>query len=375
MKNIKLLFLIVIVFCQTTFSQVDSEVDEIITTVQQKYVPDGRLGVFKIEPEMVDGKLTLNGETDNQVALDELLSELRANKIAFENSILILPDTALRGAHYAVVIVSVGNMRSKNGHDNEMVSQVLLGTELKVLKKRGGFYYVQTPDKYLGWIESGSIKLYTGASISEWRDSQKLIYTDLFGIIYSKEETSSEPILDIVVGAVVKFVAKEGTWYKVENPDGRIGYISEDKLEDKDSWEKSRELSFYNLFETAKRFMGFPYLWGGTSSKGLDCSGFVKTIFFLNGMTLPRDASQQALVGEKIIPEKDYKNVNKGDLLFFGSTDKNGKQRVTHVAMYIGDLNFIHCASFVQIESLDPNSPIYDKYHSERLLKITRHIK
>ena len=375
MKTIKLLFLIIVVFYQTTFSQVDSKVDEIIAMVQQKYVPDSRLGVFKIEPEMVDKKLKLNGETDNKTALDELLTELQTNKIVFENNILILPDTALRGNHYAVVAVSVANMRSNIGHSAEMVNQVLLGTELKVLKKRDGFYYIQTPDKYLGWVESSSLQLYTEVSISEWRGCKQLIYTDLFGIIYSEKETTSEPVLDIVVGSLIKLVSKDGTWYKVENPDGRIGYIPTDKAEEKDGWDKSRKLTFDNLFKTGKRFMGFPYLWGGTSSKGLDCSGFVKTIFYLNGMTLPRDASQQALVGEEIILEENYKNVNKGDLLFFGSPDKDGRQRVTHVAMYIGDCNFIHCAGFVQLNSLDPNSPIYDKYHSERLVKITRHIK
>jgi len=375
MKIIKLLFLVVIIFCQTAVTQIDSKVDKIIATVQQKYVPDKRIGVFEIEPEMVDKRLQLNGETDNYAALDNLISEFQTNNIPFENNILVLPDTALKGNHYAVVVVSVANMRSSNGHNNEMVNQILLGTEVKVLKKKGGWYYVQTPDKYLGWVESSSLKQHTKATISEWRESKKLIYTDLFGIIYSEKTNDSEPVLDIVTGAVVKFLAKEEAWYKVENPDGRVGYIPKDKLEDKDSWDKSRQLTFDNLFKTGKRFLGFPYLWGGTSSKGFDCSGFIKTIFYLNGITLPRDASQQVSVGEKIIPEKNYKNLKEGDLLFFGSNAQNGSQRITHVAMYIGNLNFIHCAGYVQIESLDPNSPVYDKYHSERLIRITRHIK
>ena len=376
MKTVRLLFLVIIVFSQTIFSQVDTvKVDGIITTVQQKYVPDKRVGVFQVKSELVGEKLTLNGETDNKAALNELLTELQINQIAFENNILVLPDTALKGNHYAVVSLSVANMRSNNGHSHEMVHQVLLGTELKVLKRRGGFYYIQSPDQYLGWVESGSLKVYTDASISEWRNCKKIIYTDLFGLVYSQKKIDSEPIMDIVAGSVIKVISKEGSWYKVENPKGVVGYIPIDKAEDKDSWDKSRKFTFDNLFKTAKKFVGFPYLWGGTSSKGLDCSGFIKTVFYLNGMTLPRDASQQVFIGEEIIPEEGYKNVKKGDLLFFGSPDKDGKERVTHVAMYIGDLNFIHCASYVQIESLDPNSPVYDRYHSERLVRIKRHIK
>jgi hypothetical protein len=376
MKIFKFLFLSLIIFSQICLSQTDPKINEIITTIQKKYVPDKRTGVFKIETELTDGKLLLKGETDNSAALDALLLELRSGQNPpIENKILMLPDSALHGKNYAVVCVSVANMRKDHDHEFEMVSQSLLGTELKVLKKKSGFYYVQTPDKYLGWIESGSLKLFDEKSVDEWRKAKKAIYTDLFGLIYSGKNKKSDPVMDIVAGSTVKLISKGGAWWKVLTPDGRTGFLPKEQVQDKDKWDKTRKLNFTNIFKTAKRFLGFPYLWGGFSSKGLDCSGFVKTVFNLNGMLLPRDASQQALVGEEIIPEKDYKNVKPGDLLFFGGKDKEGKLKVTHVAIYVKDYNFIHCSSYVQISSLEKDAENFDPYHSDRLVKIMRIIK
>lgn len=376
MKLTKLLVFALILFSISTYGQNESKVSDIISGIQKKYVPDRRVGVFKVETDVADGKLILKGETDNTQAIDDLLAQLKADQsMPIENKIQMLPDTALKGKIYAVVSLSVANMRKDSDHDAEMVSQTILGTELKVLKRKSGFFLVQTPDKYLGWIERGSLTFFDEESIKKWRKAKKAIYTDLFGLIYSAKNQNSDQVGDIVMGSLVKFIGKEGKWIKVETPRGDVGFIPKDKVEEKDKWDKTRKLNFVNIFKTAKRFLGFPYLWGGTSTKGVDCSGFVKNVFAMNGYELPRDASQQALVGEEIVPEKDYKNVLPGDLLFFGGKNKDGQLKVTHVAIYIKDYTYIHSSSYVQISSLKKDAENFDPYHSDRLVKITRIIK
>jgi cell wall-associated NlpC family hydrolase len=100
--------------------------------------------------------------------------------------------------------------------------------------------------------------------------------------------------------------------------------------------------------------MGSPYLWGGASGKAVDCSGFVKLVYYAQGIILARDASQQARYGEPI----DFNNMNNlqpGDLLFFGSS----AQRISHVGIYLGEGNFIHSSGRVHISSIDPGDPKY----------------
>jgi cell wall-associated NlpC family hydrolase len=114
-------------------------------------------------------------------------------------------------------------------------------------------------------------------------------------------------------------------------------------------------------------------LWGGYSPKGFDCSGFTKTVFFLNGIDLQRDSSKQAGQGVAVPLDKDLSQLKKGDLLFFGPRARRGKpERVVHVGLYLGNKLFIHSSERVQISSLDPQSPLRDENRIRTLLHARR---
>jgi cell wall-associated NlpC family hydrolase len=126
-----------------------------------------------------------------------------------------------------------------------------------------------------------------------------------------------------------------------------------------------------NLVETAGSFMGIPYLWGGTSSKGFDCSGFIKTVYYLNGMILTRDASQQFQYGIRIRRASFPDSLKNGDLLFFGSSGR-GRPRATHIGMYIGDSEFIHCSGMVRINSFDSTRANFSRFRRDSFLGVRR---
>jgi gamma-D-glutamyl-L-lysine dipeptidyl-peptidase len=365
-----------LLFTFFSYAQDTSKVSETIKTVQKKFIPDKRLGVYNIEYKIENNNITLTGETNNKDAAETLPVELR--KTGFNNvvnKITVLPEEALKDNTEGIIKVSVANMRKRPDHDYEMISQAIIGTKVKLLKKREGFYLVQTPEDYLGWIESGSIAVGNKEFIAGWDKSKKMIYTDIFGLVYSEPNEKSDPITDIVVAGIIQYESLKNGWYKVKTLKDEIGYVKEKSAMDLDKWNKTRKATAESIIKTGRRFLGFPYLWGGYSSKGLDCSGFVKTAYWLNGIMLPRDANQQGLLGEEVIQGKDFENVKKGDLLFFGSRGKEGEPKITHVGIYIGNQEFIHCAAYVQISSFRKDSKTYDPWHCEKLLCIKRILK
>ena len=116
--------------------------------------------------------------------------------------------------------------------------------------------------------------------------------------------------------------------------------------------------------------MGIPYLWGGHSTKAMDCSGFTGTVFKTHGYQLPRDANMQVKLGEEIIPDENYSNVLPGDLIFFGPPN-----RITHVGICLGGPLFIHESGDVHINSLDENDELYNEYRKKTLRSIKRILK
>ena len=128
-----------------------------------------------------------------------------------------------------------------------------------------------------------------------------------------------------------------------------------------------------SIIATAHSMMGIPYLWAGTSSKGVDCSGFMRTVLFMHDIIIPRDASQQAYVGKHIDIVPDFSNLQPGDLIFFGrKATPERKERVVHVGMYIGNKRFIHSQGDVRVNSFSPDDELFDEYNLGRLLFATR---
>lgn len=345
---------------------------QIVQNVKQQYAPDHRTAIFAISVRKVGDRLVLSGTTDQPEARKDLLSQFSSNHTAVTDNIRLLPEASLQDSLYAVVNNATANLRAKPHFSAELTTQATLGMPLKLLEAKGDWLLVQTPDRYISWVQREQVEMMDNATYAAWKNAPKLIFTRMFGASYSKAGGKQE-VSDLETGNVLKLIGRSGGYYQAEYPDGRIAYIHEKDAQPFNQWVASLKTDRASLVKTAKRFMGVPYLWGGTSAKGVDCSGFTKMVYLLNGMVLPRDANQQALAGQVVDSTRDFSKLLPGDLLFFGkkATDSTAEQ-ISHVGMWIGNDEFIHSIGRVHISSMDPKSPKYDAYNLGRYIKSER---
>lgn len=360
--------------CSSESSHVaDKLIVEVIDSLKSIYAPDARIARIDIEPHYYNKKLIISGESSIEEFGEKLLSTLQKLGYVAIDSITRLPHPALGKKNWALINVSVANLRGAPGHSKELVTQALMGTPVKLLKKSGGWYLIQTPDQYLAWTNSASLFILDKDQLDAWNNSEKVIITKDYAIIRQSRKASSPAVSDIVLGGILEKTASWGSLTELKLPDGRIGFLSDIYSMDFKIWNETISPDPDMFILLGLEMLGRPYLWGGTSSKGMDCSGFVKTLYFSGGLILPRDASQQVLIGELINTKTDFSQLIKGDLLFFGrkGTDITN-ERITHVAMYIGDDKYIHASGRVKINSLNSEDENYSQYLIDIFVKAKR---
>lgn len=328
-----------------------------IADVKARFAPDSRQAIYDIKAyNDNNGSLTVGGEVSDSTAASATRRALAEAGIDYADSIKQLPYDK-----WAQVRISAASMRTAGRHSAEMATQAVLGTPLRVLAKGSDWWRVQTPDGYIAWIPSSSVVAKTPAQMKEWRKAKRFIVTSPYQIrAYKTPKTKGlrDVVTDLVNGCIVTVPGNEMSVVDgrvcVELPDGRTGFVDVDDLTPIETW-AAQNFDPERILDIAYSMEGTPYLWGGTSTKALDCSGLAKVSYYANGLILMRDASQQAKTGRRI-EAANWRSCQPGDLLFFGNA-KTGK--VTHVAIYDHDGNYVHSSGRVKRNSVDPESDSY----------------
>jgi len=249
----------------------------------------------------------------------------------------------------AVVAIPVENMYHSASAASDVVSQALYGTGVTILENRQGWLNIKTADGYTGWVETSGMKLLNGAAYAGGEDAVRVV--GLSANLYSDPDvTRHAPVLQLPWESRLELAPGQanntGRWLQVKLVDGQTAWVQRGDVSG-----ESAPLSIPEMLRLAHRFLGVTYTWGGVSSFGFDCSGFTQMLERQRGIEMPRDADLQAAwTGVVAVDRKD---VQPGDLLFFGSS----AARITHTGMYLGGGEFIHDTTHdhpgVQISRLD----------------------
>lgn len=363
------------IWCCKKEKQIPEQIKNDIQATKLKYAPDKRVRIFNITPIYSNNKLILRGETSMPEAKIELLQKLDAH--SFIDSIEILPSKELGSEQFGIITIPVANMRSNPGHSSELSNQVLCGTVLRLYKLKGSWVYCQTPDDYLGWIDAEAIFGCDSIKLADWYAAPKSIITQDQTYVLESPIQGADIISPLSIGAILKSENYNNEYLKMTFPDGRSGYIPNHHAQNLIEWKVNhgKGLTADVIIKNAHSFLGRPYLWGGTSGNGMDCSGFTKTVFFNNGFLLPRDASQQVHVGLPVDTDTTFNSLQSGDLLFFGrKATAEAPEKITHVAIYLGDGKIIHASGYVRVQSIRRGDPDFEESRLTSFVRATRPI-
>lgn len=250
------------------------------------------------------------------------------------------------------VNVSAANLYSEGSYRSETISQVLLGEMLEIQETDGDFSLVRASDGYSGWMSN-----YQWLPWSKV-EGEKVLVRKHFSAILSKPEKSSARLRDAVLGDWLNKVDENQNWLQVILPDGMKGWIEKDHVGS--LVDKKRD----NVIDIATEFLGYPYLWGGKTPKGFDCSGLVQVVLYLAGTHMRRDSWMQhhdaKFVGE------DPATAKPGDFLFFAEN----KDKISHVGIALGNSKLLHARGLVRINSLIPKDKLFDQHLQDAFVDV-----
>lgn len=256
---------------------------------------------------------------------------------------------------FARINVSVSSHYCHPSYESEITSQGILGERVELLESQPLFSQIRQADGYESWISTD--QLADDRVVGEGWD---VMVCSHFMRIYGDPAIDSTCIRDGVVGCFLRAIEEQGEWLKVLLPDGIAGWA------EKKHFGTAREVSTEGIVDTAREFLGYQYSWGGRSPKGFDCSGFVQTVFLLHGIILPRDSYQQQ---QQNLLSTDFNDARPGDLIFFGKTS----ERVTHVALSLGNNRFIHASGWIRINSFNLDDKDFSDHHKQTFISVNRY--
>jgi hypothetical protein len=249
--------------------------------------------------------------------------------------------------------LSVVAVRKEPSHKSEMTTQLLFGELFEITEKTSGWIRVKlTFDGYEGWVNDKQYLPLFNESFEKLHDFGSTITLDIVQVLVNETKNY---LIPVVLGSSLPFVANN-TFYIDEHKYSFDGTVRQAK----------EEVTHERIVENAYMYLNAPYLWGGRSPFGIDCSGLVQMVYKLSGVKLPRDANQQSTQGMAV---NFLEEALPGDLAFFDNTEGN----IIHTGIILSNNQIIHASGRVHIDTLDHegifNAELKQYTHKLRIIK------
>jgi len=254
-----------------------------------------------------------------------------------------------RLAAFGIVTLAAADLRREPRHDSELLSQLLLGETVRIgaSRDRGQWLRVRgEEDGYAGWMRAWSLVRVGAAAVARWRARARWRVTAPIGAL-REVEGAGDPLMPVFLGSRLERLGGSPRRALIRLPGGRRAVLTGSALA------PVARLSI-GLRERVRSLMGVPYLWGGRTPAGFDCSGFTQVTLDEQGISLPRDARLQFRATR---PLGRLEPVREGDLVFFGRVG----EPVSHVGIMLDRCSFVHCRGWVRMASLDPENALCEK--------------
>lgn len=304
--------------------------------VRAEFCPDPRTAVFDVRFQADGDDLALVGAVSEPAAAEALhrRAALLDGWREVRDAVVRLPEPRKGGFHHAVVTSAIAPMLADPTVATPPVSQVVLGHRLLILRRAGRWLQCRSEDGYLGWVHRGYLVELAEADARGWEMGTVGRGGEAWISLGAELRAEDGEILARLPWGARVVCQDDGT---VLLPDGRAGRATGELFP-----ATEQPIRFPGRGEavvaSAAQWLGAPYLWSGVTPAGVDCSGLVQVLFRMHGVELPRDSDQQAELGERVDPGRDFAGLRPGDLCFFAE----GADRVTHIAISEGGSRIIH---------------------------------
>jgi gamma-D-glutamyl-L-lysine dipeptidyl-peptidase len=311
----------------------DDGTEELIASIRGEYAPDPRWTVFDIELDRSDGRTLVRGQAMNAAAVSALLERLRELGIDVVDEVRRLPDPELGTERQALVSAALAPVYARPILPSPQISQLVLGMRVELLSRDGPWVRLRAEDGYVGWTHAG----YLQRGSDDWAFAWE-------------RGTAGEPVVSLGADLVdedgqtiarlpwgARLVRHSGA---CQLPSGARGTVVNGEVVDVDRLADRFPPRGESIVRTARRWLATPYIWGGITPHGVDCSGYSQAVMWMHGIALPRDSDLQAVASVGVPIDTEPAALRAGDLLFFAEPD----ERISHVAISVGGSSIIHSA-------------------------------